>query len=938
MPNVDVSDAPQTPSDAEAPKVPGLGDCRSGTPSVIHALGDLHGWAPSLITYLITNKLADISIDGRLLGSGGEVDAEAMEAFFGLSRKYPEAGLRGMPSCEDAINGEGHGSIKARWIANEDTAFVQIGDIFDRADHSELAAEIVRQLIVEAPNRVFAIVGNHEQFMLENAVENWYLNESRNAISDPSEFPENSSRKHTRFIPDISALTPKERAIQDIFPCYRLSTFTLFLTQAAAQQKSGFINRNMEEKLVEDLLSDGWGAYSATLSYIATLHENPVESIPGAMVALVIGENLFHHAEPGSHLNGLPDMLTSNDSGFGWFDYEVGGSIQNSPHSEFLWSRGASNGANNGSPKVASEINPLRESWPGLFRIVHGHSPTVSTDEFTKAMLRGVESASCSYLAQNMSDTPARGKASGIRVYNIDEGTSPVYYQGGQNPDSPTRVPMGLRLCIDQVKDHRVVVHTHEDPFLEVANARNILTDTRKLWSWKEGQFKITGKNKWPLDGAAISKADFDSCVVEFDDSIWIIRANTAGINLISRRLNGVPIFINLMRSLICEMGVDWKNPDKTTPALGHCSNEVFPNLIRKNMIPKYQGSWKVAEEIGLAAVGLKIADDGTAQIISLCGSITEGKKTSYTISTRFSTPKTISLSPNEGIHKTVRNQGTKPYMIHMGLSKPENILSYWEGLADDEPDYSQPSISFFPEKGGRWSWGKTEKYNPDSPDAGEEAGNSLAEKMSKGMKGIRDTGSSILSGVMPETKTKKKHDIREIKSNPADEYRPSRRQYQPAKSHKSRDIRDKPTQNRDIRGKTSSEKHKPEEKKTQKIKREEKKPSECPMDIQQQGEKITLTMRPNNEWLKKFGIKRTENQPTLEIIVTTLNKERLEFIFAQPTTGKPSFNWAWTDGYGAKGRPTAKKKDHGITGVDINKLLTHPGFRDILREKGVLK
>ena len=81
---------------------------------------------------------------------------------------------------------------------------------------------------------------------------------------------------------------------------------------------------------------------------------------------------------------------------------------------------------------------------------------------------------------------------------------------------------------------------------------------------------------------------------------------------------------------------------------------------------------------------------------------------------------------------------------------------------------------------------------------------------------------------------------------------------------------------------------------------------------------------------------------PSLFILVLVFiilnRKVRFDFEFAQPTTGKPSFNWAWTDGYGAKGRPTAKKKDHGITGVDINTLLAHPGFRDILREKGMLK
>ena len=44
-----------------------------------------------------------------------------------------------------------HAAINARWIADPEVAFVQVGDIFDRADHSELAAEILRQLIIDAP-------------------------------------------------------------------------------------------------------------------------------------------------------------------------------------------------------------------------------------------------------------------------------------------------------------------------------------------------------------------------------------------------------------------------------------------------------------------------------------------------------------------------------------------------------------------------------------------------------------------------------------------------------------------------------------------------------------------------------------------------------------------------------------------------------------------
>ena len=45
-------------------------------------LGDLHGWAPGLITYLIEHKLASIEINGVLLGENGVLDTRSMMNVF----------------------------------------------------------------------------------------------------------------------------------------------------------------------------------------------------------------------------------------------------------------------------------------------------------------------------------------------------------------------------------------------------------------------------------------------------------------------------------------------------------------------------------------------------------------------------------------------------------------------------------------------------------------------------------------------------------------------------------------------------------------------------------------------------------------------------------------------------------------------------------------
>ena len=171
------------------PQSPELGTLYKTPISKVHSLGDLHGWAPGLITYLIHHQLAEIEIDGYPMQTeNGDLHVENLNAAFQspiVKWPPPKSGLKNQPGGEwYGVQNEGHGAIKARWVADPSVAFVQVGDIFDRADHSELAAEILRQLIVDAPGRVFVLVGNHEQFMLENDFSNWAHNEVRSAYNE----------------------------------------------------------------------------------------------------------------------------------------------------------------------------------------------------------------------------------------------------------------------------------------------------------------------------------------------------------------------------------------------------------------------------------------------------------------------------------------------------------------------------------------------------------------------------------------------------------------------------------------------------------------------------------------------------------------------------------------------------------------------------------
>ena len=110
--------------------------------------------------------------------------------------------------------------------------------------------------MIDAPGRVFVLVGNHEQFMLEEDYDNWYFNEARNAFVDHESRPNRNTRNHFRFLPDRTN-TATERA-NAVFDRYINSTWTLFLTQGAIMEKLGWIKPEIDLK---PMLDEGWSGY-----------------------------------------------------------------------------------------------------------------------------------------------------------------------------------------------------------------------------------------------------------------------------------------------------------------------------------------------------------------------------------------------------------------------------------------------------------------------------------------------------------------------------------------------------------------------------------------------------------------------------------------------------------------------------------------------------
>ena len=499
----------------KTPLTPKFGKQSKSPLEVIHSIGDLHGWAPGLITYLIKNKLATIEIDGYpLQDKNGVLDEEKLDLIFPnpiqrLKNKRPSpAGLAEQPNFDDTgINEGGHGAIKARWVADSNVGLIQIGDVYDRADHSELAAEILRQLMIDAPGRVFVMVGNHEQFMLENDYKNWYFNEARNAFTDREVNPPRDTTNHFRFLPRWDGKTETDRA-NATFERYVNSTWTLFLTQGAVLEKLGWIQTEIN---LSPMLEEGWAGYTESQKILDKYGETLLQKeIPGALTALVIGDTLFHHAEPAAHspkdgqgLNiPLSKSMTQANSEYNNIllkMYSSGkGSLKNSPDAPLLWARGSSSGAATGNPASESHLEELTRSWQGLQRIVHGHTPTVGSGDFDS--VTSGKSTTVSYLGESLGRQSSKGRANRIRIYNIDEGMSPVYYNGDESPYSPLRMPTGLRLEKDEFSmlESKSVESNH----LKLDSSNSIQIDVRELWRWSPGEWRSNSQTSWASCGS----------------------------------------------------------------------------------------------------------------------------------------------------------------------------------------------------------------------------------------------------------------------------------------------------------------------------------------------------------------------------------------------------------------------------------------------------
>ncbi|MHA1821912.1 MAG: metallophosphoesterase [Promethearchaeota archaeon] len=480
--------------------------------SYIYALGDLHGWAPGLITYLTTNQLAKIYINDLPLFIEEELNNKNHLRinhnnlkklfpnpidYYNKSNKFFNSSLRDFRIKGDLmVNDGGYYHIKAEWIGPDDIIFIQMGDIFDRADYSELAAEILRQLVLQAPLQVFILMGNHEQFLLQNDYYNWVMNENKFAFREGT----NNVRFHTRFhvktySPDIEL--NGDLIKENVFNRYRVSASLLYLSQFVAQISvvpsilnyfAKYLEKINVEELREKILDGGWNAYKYAEEFIET---NDIEIFPGAITLFGVGNSVFIHSD----LNAFKDInvalirsyLYNIDEKFIIKYYSlVRGSLDESIDFPLLWNRGGWAGIKTlglTSDSLRSVKN-LVKLFQGVRNLIHGHTPTVTLN-----ILDTVENYPISYLARkyDMSISP---QISSVRVYMLDEGICPIYFMGDESlVFDPTKIPTGLVLDnnLKKYQEESNIYETNNTEWFKVLN-RNM--DRFKI-NWRLSLFKF---------------------------------------------------------------------------------------------------------------------------------------------------------------------------------------------------------------------------------------------------------------------------------------------------------------------------------------------------------------------------------------------------------------------------------------------------------------
>jgi len=389
-------------------------------------LGDLHGWAPGLINALK-------SLGHRISILGQELDEKEMEIRFpdplkarNSGRNLPKVGLSGHPLRPNSSETPFF-DIKFTPSDDNQTCLVQVGDMVDRGDHSELNLEIMRQIHITNPGGIISLIGNHEAWLIEDDFDVWSNNEERYRMQGRARVGT------TIYDPIISGHGSLTESMKSSFSILRGALGAYLLTQhfsiIEGLEKSSIksfsklyestfkVLSTSESKLKKAVLNGGWELHklgSQMLDEIVQASQHEPLPVLGAYSLIGIQGNLFCHAE----INGLSHSKVSLKNGLTsleWCGQKItikptlihnGNTLDNPLYHARLTENDL---------KIEDYVNTASQLLPHLKRYLHGH--TVHSSEPIKPV-------------------------GNIEIINLDMGMTPCYRDlRHEKPYNPNVIP-----------------------------------------------------------------------------------------------------------------------------------------------------------------------------------------------------------------------------------------------------------------------------------------------------------------------------------------------------------------------------------------------------------------------------------------------------------------------------------------------------------------
>ena len=413
----------------------------------IRTLGDVHGWGPGLLAFLLQNELATVTLNGEIY-TEEKLPSQFLSPFEYFSERVFIEGpwLDRSPYITPGEIGEiFRGQVDSIDITpssklTNDSIFIQVGDLIDRGDWSELTLETMRQLIQKSPANTLSLVGNHEAFLIDYSFKSWLKNEQRNEFDRSRENIAGSIRLDKKRAGSQSSRNEFQKSV---FSSYSAHYAHLLLTQEYRLRMSlndrsldrlkSITQPSLDLASIDDseleriATSNDWGVIERSLEWLdAVRKEEASMALAGAVCMFSVGHSLFLHAES----TALMQVTDEDWSEFGDpFKTKTGAEYRmlfyatadkkgdekiKSRHYPLLWTR--SKGTRWLLDEVPSEleeaVEELAERMPWITNIYHGHTPIKQVHTLN------VDTDSAS-----------------IKVTNLDWSWTPPYLSDAGDPD-----------------------------------------------------------------------------------------------------------------------------------------------------------------------------------------------------------------------------------------------------------------------------------------------------------------------------------------------------------------------------------------------------------------------------------------------------------------------------------------------------------------------